>query len=99
MRPTFSRPVHVADNAAERKLSPGVAAGELLKDLQHSILIETAVPEVCFGVAPKLKLAALLGGCRVNSCRREPLNMLATFIRINDVNRLVATLESGFDKR
>src|ERR1700722_1510511 len=58
-----------------------------------------AVPEVSFGVAPKLKLPALLGGRRVNPCRSQPLYMVNAFIWINDVNRLIATLEPGFDKR
>jgi hypothetical protein len=52
---TFSGPVHPANNATERKSILGVAAGQLLKHLQHPILIETAVPKVCFGVGPKLE--------------------------------------------
>ena len=65
----FGRPIHVADDAAERKSSLGVAAGHLLERLQHPILIETAVPKVCFGVGPKFELAALL---RRPPCRSPP---------------------------
>jgi hypothetical protein len=39
MRPIFNRPVHATTNAAQRKSSLGVSAGQLLKYLQHPILI------------------------------------------------------------
>src|SRR5882762_1192141 len=45
VRSTFGRPIHVADNATERKSSLGVAAGKLLEHLQHPILIEADVFE------------------------------------------------------
>ena len=54
VRSALSRPVHSADNAAERKSFLGVTAGRLLEDLEHPILIETAVQKVRFGVGTKL---------------------------------------------
>src|ERR1700730_1940970 len=99
VRSTFSRPVHVADNATERKSSLGVAAGQLLEHLQHPILIETAVPKICFGVGPKLELPTLLGGRRVDPYRSQPSQMVVTLIRINEGNRLVATLEPVLNER
>jgi hypothetical protein len=99
VRSTFHRPVHAADNATERKSALGAAAGQLLEHLQHPILIETAVPKVRFGVGPKLELPALLGGRGVDPHRSQPLQVVATSIRINDVNRLVATLEPVLNKR
>ena len=56
---TFSRPIHVTDNATEWKSALSVAAGQLLEHSQHAILIETAIPKVCFGVAQKFELPSL----------------------------------------
>src|SRR5438105_4821453 len=73
--------------------------GQLLERLQHPILIEASVPKVGFGVGPTFELPALLGGCRIDPNRGQPSQMLAMLIRINDVNRFVATRESVFDER
>jgi len=48
---------------------------------------------------PKFELPTLLGGRRVDSHRSQPLQMVATSIRIDDVNGLVATLEAVLDER
>lgn len=69
VRLTIRCPVHVANDATERKSSLGIAAGQLLERFQHSILIETAISKVGFGIGQKLELAALLSGCRVDSRR------------------------------
>jgi hypothetical protein len=89
----FNRPVHAADNAAERKPSLGVAAGQLLERLQHSILIEASIAKVGFGVGSKLELSILLGCRRVDPYRGQPLQMVVMLTRINNVNRLVPTLK------
>jgi hypothetical protein len=44
-------------------------------------------------------LTALLGGGRVDPYLGQPLHMVKMLIRINDVNRLVATLKSLFNER
>jgi hypothetical protein len=95
----FNRPVHPADNAAERKSSLGVSAGYLIEGLQHSILIEAAVAKVGFGVCPELELSILLGRVGVDPDRGEPFEMVALLARIHDVNGLVAALEPVFDER
>jgi hypothetical protein len=99
VRSAFDGPVHVADNAAERKSSLGVPAGQLLERREYPILIETALPKVRFGVGPKLELPSLLGSRRVDPCRSQPLEMVETLIRINHVNRLVATREPVLNER
>jgi hypothetical protein len=62
-RSICNRPVHTTTNATQGKSSLGVSAGQLLKDLQHPILIEAAIWKVDFGVGAKLELPALLRGC------------------------------------
>jgi hypothetical protein len=99
VRSAFSRPVHLADNPAERKSAVGVAAGQLLERLQHPILIETAVTKICFRIGLNLELPTLLGGCRVDPYLNQPLLMVMMLIRINDVNRLVTTLEPVLNER
>ena len=74
MRSIFNRPVHTATNAAQRKSSLGVSAGQLLKYFEHPILIEAAIWKVDFGVGSKLELPALLrdrgiDACAVRRCR------------------------------
>jgi hypothetical protein len=72
MRSIFNRPVHTTTNAAQRKSSLGVSAGQLFKHLQHPILIEAAIWKVDFGVGPKLELPALLRDRRVDACGGQP---------------------------
>src|ERR1700721_2476359 len=76
MRSIFNRPVHTTTNAAQRKTSLGVSAGQLLKDLQHPILIEAAIRKVDFGIGPKLELAAPLRDCRVDACGSQAFQMV-----------------------
>ena len=73
MRSIFNRPIHTAANAAQRKFSLGVSAGQLLKHLQHPILIEAPIWKVDFGVGPKLELPALLRNCWVDACGGQAL--------------------------
>jgi hypothetical protein len=82
MRPIFNRPVHATTNAAQRKSSVGVSAGQLLKYLQHPILIEAAIWKVDFGVGPKLELPALLRDRRVDARGSQALQMVLTLLRV-----------------
>ncbi len=68
MRSIFNCPVHTATNAAQRKSSLVISAGQLLKHLQHPILIEAPIWKVDFGVGAKLELPALLRFRRVDAC-------------------------------
>jgi hypothetical protein len=71
MRPIFNRPVHATTNAAQRKSSLGVSTGQLLKHLQHPILIEAAIRKIDFGVDSKLQLPAPLRCRRVDACGNQ----------------------------
>src|SRR5271168_355999 len=82
MRSIFNRPVHATTNAAQRKSSLGVSAGQLLKHLQHPILIEAAIWKVDFGVSPKLELPALLRDRRVDAGGSQALQMVLTLLRV-----------------
>jgi hypothetical protein len=73
MRSIFNCPVHTATNAAQRKSSLGVSAGQLLKHFEHPILIEAAIWKVDFGVGPQLELPALLRDRRVDACGSQAL--------------------------
>ena len=68
MRSIFNCPVHTATNAAQRKSSLVISAGQVLKHLQHPILIEAPIWKVDFGVGAKLELPALLRFRRVDAC-------------------------------
>src|ERR1700679_4192236 len=87
VRSIFNRPVHTTTNAAQRKSSLGVSAGQLLKHLQHPILVEAAVWKVDFDVSPKLELPALLRDRRVYARGSQALQMVLTLLRVQDVNR------------
>src|SRR5271170_8188891 len=76
MRSILNRPVHATTNAAQRKCSLGVSAGQLLKHLQHPILIEAAIWKVDFSVSPKLELPALLRDRRVDPCGSQAPQMV-----------------------
>ena len=82
MRPIFDRPVHATTNAAQRKSSLGVSASQLLKYLQHPILIEVAIWEVDFGVGPKLELPALLHDRRVDARGSQAMQMVLMLLRV-----------------
>src|SRR5580698_2845040 len=82
MRSIFNRPVHTATNAAQRKSSLCVSAGQLLKHLQHPILIEAAIWKVDFGVGPKLELPALLRDRRLDARSSQALQMVLTLLRV-----------------
>jgi hypothetical protein len=82
MRSIFNRPIHATTNTAQRKSSVGVSAGQLLKYLQHPILIESAIWKVDFGVGPKLQLPALLRDRRVDARGSQPLQMVLTLLRV-----------------
>jgi hypothetical protein len=82
MRPIFNRPVHAATNAAQRKSSLGVSTGQLLKYLEHPILIEAAIWKVDFGIGPKLELPALLRGRRVDARGSQALQVVLMLLRV-----------------
>ena len=94
MRPALSRPCHMANDATERKCPSGIAAGQLFENLQHPVLIETAVTKIRFSVGPKLELPTLLGGARINPYPGQTSQMIMMVRRIYDVNCLVATFEA-----
>ena len=74
----------------------GVAASQLLERRDHAIRIEAAIRKVDVRVNAKLQLSALLRSRRVDSYVGQALEMVLTLIRIHNVNRLMATLESIF---
>ena len=76
MRPPVSGPFHVANDATERKSPLGIAAGQLLENLQHPVLIETAVTKIRFCAGPKLELPTLLGGRRINPYPSQTSQMI-----------------------
>jgi hypothetical protein len=99
VRSAFSCPVHVADDAAEGKISLGIAAGQLLEYFEHAVLIEAAVAQVRFGVGSKFKLTALPGGDRVDAFGSQSLEVIVMLIGVNDVDCPVAAGESVLNKR
>ena len=99
MRSTFDGPVHAATDAAERKPSVGVAAGELLEYVDHSILVETAVGKVHFGVGPELELAAVLRRRGIDARGNQASQMILVLLRVEDVNGLVPTFQSVLNER
>ena len=68
----------------------------MLKRRDHAIRIETAIRKVDLSIDAKLQLSALLRSRRVDPCVSEALEVILTLIGINNVNGLVATLESIF---
>src|SRR5215467_2701099 len=99
VRSVFHRPVHATHDTTKGESSLGVAARQLLEDLHHPILIEMAVPKVRFGVGFELELTTLLGGCRVDTCRNQTVQVVVPLFRVNNVNRLVATPEPVLNER
>ncbi len=96
MRLISNRPVHTTTNATQRICSPGAVAGQLLEHRDHAIWIENAIRKVSFGIAAKLELPGLLRNRCVDTHFGQSLQMILTLLRIQDVNRLVARLESVF---
>ena len=82
MRAIFNRPVHATTNAAQRKSALGVSAGQLLKYLQHPILIEAAIWKIDFGVGPELELPTLLRDRRVDPRRSQALQMVLMLLGV-----------------
>src|SRR5579883_2749531 len=82
IRSLFNDPVHPATNTTRRKSSGGVSTGQLVKNLQHPILIEAAIWKVDLSVDPELQLAALLRSLWVDACDREAVLMILTLIRV-----------------
>src|SRR5215472_12385748 len=99
IKSSLDNPVHAAHDTAERESSLGVAARQLLELLHHPILIEAAVRNVRLGVGFELELTALLGGCRVDTCRNQTVQVVVPLFRVNNVNRLVATPEPVLNER
>jgi hypothetical protein len=73
-------------------------ARQSLEHLEHAVLVEAPAPKVGLGVRAKLELPALLSGGRVDPRGRQPLEMIAALIRADDVDRLVAAIESILDE-
>ena len=76
-----------------------VTAGELLECRQHSILIEVPVAKVGLRAAAQFELAALRGGHGVDASGAQATQMIGTLVRIDDVNRLVPTVEPVLHER
>ena len=94
----FRRPVHSTNDAAKRKSSRGIATGDLFECLKHPILIESAIAKVNLGIDFEFELAAVLRFRRVHSCGDQPLQVLASLARIDDVNGLVTAREPVLNK-
>lgn len=94
MRPAAGRPFHVTNDAAERKTAVRVAARQLLEKLQHAVLIEVTVRKICFGIGPKLELAAVPGGRRIDACRSQALQMIVMLPRTYNVDGLISALKA-----
>jgi hypothetical protein len=58
-----------------------------------------AIANICFSVSPKFELPTLLGGRRVDPYRSQTVQVVVTLIWIDNVNRLVATVEPVLDER
>src|SRR5271154_4170351 len=56
----ISRPVHLADNSAQRESSLVRTAGQLLKLPKHTVWIKPTVRQVSLHIPPKLQLSAPL---------------------------------------
>jgi hypothetical protein len=93
VRPAVNRPIHVANDAAERKATVRVAARQLLEKLQQPVLIEVTLPKICFGAGSKLELAAILRGRRIDACRSQALQMIVMLPWIYHVDGLIAALK------
>ena len=57
-----------------------------------------AVAEVRFSIGSNLQLATAFRCHRINPRRNQPIPMLALLVCVNDMNRLVAALESILNK-
>src|SRR6202034_4481052 len=60
----------------------------------HAICIETAFRKIDFGIRPNLQLSALLRNRCIDARGRQALKVVLTLILINNVDCLLATLES-----
>jgi hypothetical protein len=99
VRSICNRPVHAATDAAQGKSSLGVSARQLLKYLEHPILIETAIWKVDLGVGSKLELPVLLRDRRVNARGRQPLQMVVTLPRVQHMNGFVTRFQPVLNER
>ena len=98
MGAAFRGPIHPTNDAAEWDASGSVATGDLFERLEHPILIESSLAEVCFTVGSKLELASALPCRRVNPCRNQPLQVLVSLVRVNNVHGLVTAFKSILNK-
>jgi len=98
VRRAISGPLHVANDAAERKAAVPVAARQLLEKPQQPVLIEVTVAKICFEVGSKLELTAVLGGRRVDACRSQAFQMVVMLSWIYHVDGPIATLKPVLDE-
>ena len=66
----------------------------MLKDLQHSIRIESPVSNVGLGIRAKLQLSCLLRGTAIDTGRSQTLEVFTTLIRVDYVDCLVSAFET-----
>src|SRR6185295_11305102 len=78
--PAFGKPIHAADNTAERKWMRRVTTGELLEARQHSILIEVPAAKVGLRAAAQFELAARRGRRGVDACGGQATQMIGTLV-------------------
>src|SRR5579862_5852958 len=58
-----------------------------------------SVANICFSVSAKFELSTLLGGYGVDAHPSQPVQVVVTLMGIDNVNRLVATVEPVLDER
>jgi hypothetical protein len=98
-RPLFQRPFRVRDVPTDAKSLLSTTLECIFEQRELSIRIEGAIAEKCIGPVMQFKLAVpFRGGC-IDPGGCHTLEMIDTSCRIDDMERLVAALESVFDER
>ena len=98
-RPIFQGPFHVGNQASQREALLSATFQHLLDQSKHPILIEMALPQVCVSPVAHLELAALFCRGHIDAGRRQPLEMFLPQPGIDDMEGLLAALESLLDER
>src|ERR1700722_20403923 len=86
VRSAFRRPVHMADDATDRKSTVPAPARHLFERFKHPILIEYPVSQVRLGVRAELELPLSLGRFQIDSRRSHSTPMVNALNRIDDMN-------------
>jgi hypothetical protein len=75
-----------------------ISRSKLFQSLQHPVLTEIAIAEIGFGVDLDFQLPGLLYSRRVDARGGQPTQMFVSLLGIDNLNGLVAVLESLFDE-